>query len=45
MVLDDSVHEQLQRILKEQRMFARIREHGLSPRRKLLLVHPAQARR
>lgn len=40
MVLDDGVHEQLQRILKEQRMFARIREHGLSPRRKLLLVGP-----
>lgn len=40
MVLDDSVHQQLQRIMKEQRMFARIREHGLSPRRKLLLVGP-----
>lgn len=40
MVLDDDVHEQLQRILKEQRMHARIREHGLSPRRKLLLVGP-----
>lgn len=40
MVLDDTVHEQLQRILKEQRMFTRIREHGLSPRRKLLLVGP-----
>ncbi|MFP1924992.1 AAA family ATPase [Lonsdalea quercina] len=40
MVLDDTVHDQLQRILKEQRMFARIREHGLSPRRKLLLVGP-----
>ncbi|MCS2609658.1 AAA family ATPase [Halomonas dongshanensis] len=40
MVLDDGVHEQLLRILKEQRMFARIREHGLTPRRKLLLVGP-----
>lgn len=40
MVLDEGVREQLQRILKEQRMFARIREHGLSPRRKLLLVGP-----
>jgi SpoVK/Ycf46/Vps4 family AAA+-type ATPase len=40
MVLDDSVQVQLQRILKEQQMFARIREHGLSPRRKLLLVGP-----
>ncbi|WP_354681751.1 AAA family ATPase [Cupriavidus plantarum] len=40
MVLDDGVREQLLRILKEQRMFTRIREHGLSPRRKLLLVGP-----
>ena len=40
MVLDDKVHGQLQRILKEQRMFARLQEHGLSPRRKLLLVGP-----
>jgi SpoVK/Ycf46/Vps4 family AAA+-type ATPase len=38
MVLDDDVQRQLQRVIKEQRMFARIREHGLSPRRKLLLV-------
>lgn len=40
MVLAPIIHEQLLRILKEQRMFARIREHGLSPRRKLLLVGP-----
>lgn len=40
MVLDAQATEQLQRIMKEQRMFARIREHGLSPRRKLLLVGP-----
>jgi SpoVK/Ycf46/Vps4 family AAA+-type ATPase len=40
MVLDRVTHERLSRILKEQRMFARIREHGLSPRRKLLLVGP-----
>lgn len=40
MVLDTGIHEQLQRVLKEQRMFARIREHGLSPRRKLLFVGP-----
>ncbi len=38
MVLDADVERQLQRVLKEQKMFARIREHGLSPRRKLLLV-------
>lgn len=40
MVLDTAVQEQLQRIMKEQRLLARIREHGLSPRRKLLLVGP-----
>ncbi|OYO26671.1 AAA family ATPase [Janthinobacterium sp. PC23-8] len=40
MVLAQGIHEQLRRILKEQAMFARIREHGLSPRRKLLLVGP-----
>lgn len=40
MVLDPAVVEQLQRIIKEQRLHARIREHGLSPRRKLLLVGP-----
>ena len=38
MVLDETATSQLQRIIKEQRMLARIREHGLSPRRKLLLV-------
>jgi SpoVK/Ycf46/Vps4 family AAA+-type ATPase len=40
MVLDDLASSQLQRIIKEQRMLARIREHGFSPRRKLLLVGP-----
>lgn len=40
MVLDDAAAGQLQRIIKEQRLHARIREHGLSPRRKLLLVGP-----
>ncbi|MHB1116496.1 AAA family ATPase [Sideroxydans sp.] len=40
MVLDETASSQLQRIIKEQRMLARIREHGLSPRRKLLLVGP-----
>jgi len=40
MVLDTQAAEQLQRIMKEQRLFARIREHGLSPRRKLLLIGP-----
>ncbi|WP_425425198.1 AAA family ATPase [Xenophilus azovorans] len=40
MVLDPGVVEQIQRVLKEQRLNTRIREHGLSPRRKLLLVGP-----
>lgn len=40
MVLDEAAAAQLARIIKEQRLFTRIREHGLSPRRKLLLVGP-----
>ena len=40
MVLNDTLAAQLQRIIKEQRHFALIREHGLMPRRKLLLVGP-----
>lgn len=40
MVLNAALSEQLRRIIKEQRHFTLIREHGLSPRRKLLLVGP-----
>ena len=40
MVLDEIASNQLQRVLKEQRQLARIKEHGLAPRRKLLLVGP-----
>ena len=40
MVLADTALVQLQQVVKEQRLFARIREHGLAPRRKLLLVGP-----
>lgn len=40
MVLDVTLAGQIQRIMEEQRLNARIREHGLSPRRKLLLVGP-----
>lgn len=40
MVLDVQTSAQLARIIKEQRMLSRIKEHGLSPRRKLLLVGP-----
>lgn len=40
MVLDSKALAQLQQVIKEQRQFARIREHGLAPRRKLLLIGP-----
>lgn len=40
MVLGDVAANQLRRIVTEQRQLARIKEHGLSPRRKLLLVGP-----
>lgn len=40
MVLDEKALAQLKQVIKEQRQFARIREHGLAPRRKLLLVGP-----
>lgn len=39
-VLDDVLAGQLLRIIREQRHAARILEHGLAPRRKLLLVGP-----
>ena len=38
MVLSDDLEQQIKRIIREQRHAARILEHGLSPRRKLLLV-------
>ncbi|HLF98155.1 MAG TPA: ATP-binding protein [Methylococcaceae bacterium] len=40
MVLDTVTGERLRRLIKEQRHFAKIQAHGLSPRRKLLLVGP-----
>lgn len=40
MVLEVTSLNQLRRIVKEQRSLARIKEHGLSPRRKILLVGP-----
>jgi SpoVK/Ycf46/Vps4 family AAA+-type ATPase len=40
MVLSPSLAKQLDRIIKEQRNAHRILEHGLNPRRKLLLVGP-----
>jgi SpoVK/Ycf46/Vps4 family AAA+-type ATPase len=40
MVLEQSVEDRLKRIIREQRNFSKIRDHGLHPRRKLLLVGP-----
>jgi SpoVK/Ycf46/Vps4 family AAA+-type ATPase len=40
MALPDDLGGQLDRVLREQRQRARLREHGLSPVRKLLLVGP-----
>jgi SpoVK/Ycf46/Vps4 family AAA+-type ATPase len=40
MILEDTVAVKLQRTVKEQRLYSRLQEHGLSPRRKLLLVGP-----
>lgn len=40
MVLDTTLERQLKRIIREQRHASRLLEHGLSPRRKLLLVGP-----
>lgn len=40
MVLSENLAARLTRIVKEQRQLARLRSHGLSPRRKLLLVGP-----
>ncbi len=40
MVLSDALENQLQRVIREQRHAERILAHGLSPRRKLLLLGP-----
>jgi SpoVK/Ycf46/Vps4 family AAA+-type ATPase len=40
MALDDALAPRLERLLKEQRERARLREHGFSPMRKLLLIGP-----
>lgn len=39
-ILEQSIEDQLKRIIKEQRNFAKIRDHGLHPRRKLMLIGP-----
>ena len=40
MILHDVLADQIQRVIREQRHAGRIVEHGLSPRRKLLLTGP-----
>ena len=40
MILNDGLAVQIQRVIREQRHAGRIVEHGLSPRRKLLLTGP-----
>ncbi len=40
MVLSDVLRDQIQRVIREQRQASRIVEHGLTPRRKLLLTGP-----
>ena len=40
MILTDALADQIQRVIREQRHASRIVEHGLSPRRKLLLTGP-----
>jgi SpoVK/Ycf46/Vps4 family AAA+-type ATPase len=40
MILEKSIEERLNRIIKEQRQMIKIRSHGLAPRKKLLLVGP-----
>jgi SpoVK/Ycf46/Vps4 family AAA+-type ATPase len=40
MVLDEHLDFQLKRVIREQRQASRLLSHGLSPRRKLLLVGP-----
>lgn len=39
-VVSQPIGDRLERIIREQRHYVRIREHGLAPRRKLLLVGP-----
>lgn len=40
MILAEAIQTRLQRIITEQRHYPKIRSHGLTPRRKLLLVGP-----
>lgn len=40
MVLPDDLDQRLQRVIREQRQRHRLLTHGLTPRRKLLLIGP-----
>lgn len=40
MIIEPELAKQLERVIREQRVAGRILDHGLSPRRKLLLVGP-----
>ncbi|WP_130471074.1 AAA family ATPase [Candidatus Magnetaquicoccus inordinatus] len=40
MILEETVVERLNRVIREQRNLAKIQEYGLAPRRKILLVGP-----
>jgi len=40
LVVSEKVRYQLDRVVKEQRFMSRLKDHGLSPRRRLLLVGP-----
>lgn len=40
LVLAKPIERRLKRVLKEQKEFGRLREHGLSPRRRILLLGP-----
>ena len=40
MILPDDIQDRLERVLLEQRQQQHLRDHGLHPRRKLLLVGP-----
>jgi SpoVK/Ycf46/Vps4 family AAA+-type ATPase len=40
MILEDGVFERLTRLIREHRQLTKIRSHGLSPRKKLLLLGP-----
>lgn len=40
MILDSAISDKLKKTITEQRFFSKLKEHGLSPRRKLLLVGP-----